>query len=442
MSIIYVSGLSGSGKSTFAKLLAEKLNYDYLSVDSIAHDLYNKECVLKKVKELFGNAVFDENGTFNRKKLGKIFFENKNSEVVKEYEDFTFSVAKSEIEEKIKGNVVVDWILTPTTFLWQLNAIRILVKPISNDLRYQKIMERDNVSLDYIISRDKAAPNFVESEFDFVIENDYSEGGLNSKVEETASKINDRVTLRVLGESSPYALSEGACPSYLVTNKNCQLLLDCGSGSHRNYDFKNLNGLNIIISHLHKDHFNDVFNYQYAALVKNNHKEMNKSVNIYLPDYDSDIAKIILDEQSEYCTCYEINSNTKLTIEDFSLEFIKVEHSTSLTSYAVKITKGGLKIVYTGDLSYSNYEKISSFASGADLLVIESSLLVSHGFSEICSHLTAKQAGKIAKKANVKKVLLTHFWPHEDRNNYLVEAKSEFNNVIIASMNKEIYLFD
>ena len=64
---------------------------------------------------------------------------------------------------------------------------------------------------------------------------------------------------------------------------------------------------------------------------------------------------------------------------------------------------------------------------------------MSHGFPKECNHLTALQAGEIAKEANVKKLILTHFWPEEDTKNYYKEAKQIFNNVFIAK-EKDIYL--
>ena len=74
MSLILVTGRSGSGKSTFAKLLAERLGYKYLDIDKIGHSLYDDKEIMAKAVELFGTVIFDNDGKFNRKKLGKIFF--------------------------------------------------------------------------------------------------------------------------------------------------------------------------------------------------------------------------------------------------------------------------------------------------------------------------------------------------------------------------------
>ena len=79
-------------------------------------------------------------------------------------------------------------------------------------------------------------------------------------------------------------------------------------------------------------------------------------------------------------------------------------------------------------------------------MICESSLLKSYGFPEINSHLTAEQAAIIAKQANVKGLALTHFWPEENVQKYVEEAKQVFKNVIalnegqiidIPTINKE-----
>lgn len=49
--------------------------------------------------------------------------------------------------------------------------------------------------------------------------------------------------------------------------------------------------------------------------------------------------------------------------------------------------------------------------------------------------------GIVAKSANVKKLVLTHFCPEEDKNKYLMEAKEFFSNTEVAIENSKIDLF-
>ena len=46
--IIYITGKSGSGKSTFSKRLAKELNYKYIDVDEVGHKVYEFPEIMEK----------------------------------------------------------------------------------------------------------------------------------------------------------------------------------------------------------------------------------------------------------------------------------------------------------------------------------------------------------------------------------------------------------
>jgi len=79
----------------------------------------------------------------------------------------------------------------------------------------------------------------------------------------------------------------------------------------------------------------------------------------------------------------------------------------------VLITKG-MKIAYIGDAIYhaENEAKMLAIAEGADLLFIEAPFLHEDaGRAAEKYHLTARQAGTVARKAGVKRMTLYHFSP-------------------------------
>ncbi len=87
----------------------------------------------------------------------------------------------------------------------------------------------------------------------------------------------------------------------------------------------------------------------------------------------------------------------------------------------------GQKIAYVTDAIYSekNRKKIVLLAKGADHLFIESCFLEKH--REVARekyHLTAAQAGLIAREAGVKKVSVFHFSPRYDRQEHLLEQEA------------------
>jgi ribonuclease Z len=100
----------------------------------------------------------------------------------------------------------------------------------------------------------------------------------------------------------------------------------------------------------------------------------------------------------------------------------------------------GIKIVYSGDTRPT--ESLAKLAKGADLLIHEATLddeLVQRAKED--GHSTPKQAAKTAKKAKVKKLILTHISSRYKGTEPLLEhAKRIFSNVDVAEdfMNIEI----
>lgn len=90
--------------------------------------------------------------------------------------------------------------------------------------------------------------------------------------------------LKVLGVESPYGTETHNCPGFFITEGDTKILLDCGSGTHKLLKFpSDLNNLSVIISHLHRDHYNDIYNIQYSAFVYHNQKRIERPVDVYLP---------------------------------------------------------------------------------------------------------------------------------------------------------------
>lgn len=98
----------------------------------------------------------------------------------------------------------------------------------------------------------------------------------------------------------------------------------------------------------------------------------------------------------------------------------------------------GRKIVYSGDTRPS--ERISELAYGADVLIHEATLgddMLERALEE--GHSTPSEAAKIALKAKVKLLVLTHISArYTETDSLLSEAKKIFSNIIIARDLEEI----
>ncbi len=243
-----------------------------------------------------------------------------------------------------------------------------------------------------------------------------------------------------LGTVSPYPKNDMNCPSFLVRYNENNILLDCGNGSTRLLNFKeDLLNLSVIITHYHKDHFGDIGAIQYASYVYHNLGILDKKVKIYLPFEDfQGSKKSILENTESFSSYIDIYDNLSFDIGNLHIMFHDSK-SHSIPSFMVKLEDKNCKVVYTSDIGVNNFDDIVNFSMNADLLISESSFLLKHNsLSKI--HLTAYKAGELAKRSNTKRLLLTHFWPEEDKIDYLKESKRIFKNSFIAQEGKKLVL--
>ena len=106
----------------------------------------------------------------------------------------------------------------------------------------------------------------------------------------------------------------------------------------------------------------------------------------------------------------------------------------TLDSHSVKT------YAFCSDTAYN--ESIIPLIKCVDLLYHEATFLDSHeNLAKKTMHSTAKQAAKIAKLAQVKRLVLGHFSSrYKDKYQFIIEAKSVFDSVELASDGKVIQL--
>ena len=250
----------------------------------------------------------------------------------------------------------------------------------------------------------------------------------------------EEIKIIPLGIVSPFCTSENNCPGYLIKYKEHNILLDCGNGISKYLNLPNdLKNLHIIISHFHIDHFGDLGTLQYASFCFNNLGMLDNKINIYLPrnDYGYN-KKTILERTESFSEYHDIEDGKTIYIDDLKITF-KNNNSHTIESFMIKVENNDFKIVYTSDIGTTNFEELVNFSKDADLLICESSFIVKHN-SNSTTHFTAQKAGFLAKESNTKKLMLTHFWPLEDKNEYLDEALNVFENTILPVEGKELIL--
>ena len=295
--------------------------------------------------------------------------------------------------------------------------------------------------------------------------------------------------LTILGSCSAYPTLNRFTTSQILQINGKSFLIDCGEGAQiqlRKNKIKFNSIEDILISHLHGDHFFGLP----GLILTFNLLGREKPLNIYGP---KGIKKIIVSllKIGNTWTNYKLNftelKNPKSEIiydnNDILISTIPLYHGiytngflfrkkTSVhklmvdkaqsygidkTQFAgIKLGKDGIKTdgsiikniklveplnpdltyAYCGDTLFN--EKIIEQTKGCDLLYHESTFLKKHeNFAKKTFHSTAEQAALIAKKSNVKKLILGHFSTrYKDLDLFIKESKSIFPNVDLAIENK------
>ncbi len=234
--------------------------------------------------------------------------------------------------------------------------------------------------------------------------------------------------LTVFGNNATCPMAGGACSCYMLELKDSTLLLDMGNGSMAKIQQKTdiIEVDAIILSHLHFDHMADLFCAKYQLETRKAKGENIVPILLLtpkLPDWareelmTNDVFKMI-----------EIADGMSYQLGQVTISFTKVVHL--IESYAVRIAEENKVFVYSGDTGRCS--QIESAARHADLFLCEATYLSSEN-DEIPHHLSAKAAGEIAGKADVKKLLLTHISSHHCEP-ILEEAALRFKEVEVAEI--------
>ncbi|TYB30743.1 MAG: dephospho-CoA kinase [Candidatus Mcinerneyibacterium aminivorans] len=191
--IIGISGNIGTGKTFIAKKFRKKYGGKIISTDEISRNLTKKNNKgYKNVVKEFGEKILNTNKEINRKKLGKIVFNNKKKlhRLNKILHPLIVEKAVSKIENYKNEIVYLEIPLLIENKLYYLYDYSFLTKA-SKDVIISRVRNRDQVKSEYVkkvmkrqnTSRDK------ENMFDYIIDTDNGWSGIRDKVYHIGNQI-------------------------------------------------------------------------------------------------------------------------------------------------------------------------------------------------------------------------------------------------------------
>ena len=230
------------------------------------------------------------------------------------------------------------------------------------------------------------------------------------------------------------SLRRGA-PGTVIRAGKSLMLLDSGSGTLRRLleagiDFSAIDYL--LYSHFHPDHTADLVPFLFAS---NYGSERKRTRQLYLIGHEG-IAHFYEGLKEVYGQwvvpqSYTLNimemKDKEIVFSDFSLQGFHLEHSVHSIGFRVT-TPGGEVVAYSGDTDYC--PNLILLAQEADLLILECSFPDDR---KVEGHLTPSLAGRVAREAGCKRLLLTHFYPPCDDGDVRGVVESEYSGEVIVA---------
>lgn len=220
--------------------------------------------------------------------------------------------------------------------------------------------------------------------------------------------------LTTLGTGTVALTPARVCAGHLVQAGRVVLLMDCGAGiCHRlaalGLPWREIT--HVAFTHFHTDHVSD-----FATLVQAwRHGQLparTAPLTVMGPVGTADLLRRTAVLHGEWAqapgfplTVVELAPGEAHDLGDgVSLSVAKVPHSAE--SVALSVTRGGARVVYTGDMSYD--PMVAEWARGADLLLCECSLPET---MTVAGHMTPASCGAFAAAALPRHLVLTHLYP-------------------------------
>jgi ribonuclease BN (tRNA processing enzyme) len=238
--------------------------------------------------------------------------------------------------------------------------------------------------------------------------------------------------ITVLGCGAAFPRPGGACSGFLVRARDAIVWIDAGNGTfsrlQENVSYRDLDAL--VLTHGHGDHIADVLPLMYALGF--DPQEPSTTVPVYAP---TDVAGLV--KQSLGGTSLEIFKRVfefRPVTEPFDIGSVRFQPFRTLhpaETYGLRIAHGDRTAVYTSDTAA--FPELTDACRDADLLICEATYI--DGITAVSGvHMWAREAGRVAAQAGVKRLVLTHIWSTLDPDQAVKEAAEEFPGPVEAAV--------
>lgn len=244
--------------------------------------------------------------------------------------------------------------------------------------------------------------------------------------------------LTVLGACGSWPDRDTALSGYLIQHDGYNLWVDCGSGTMANLQ-QHISIADVdamIITHEHADHCVDVYPLFYARYYNRMGED---GMPLFIPMGFRERMMSLLSEESVEgfhigFDVHEVTPDEAFEIGPFQVSSHAMAHL-GLPALGFRIAADGVSLAYTGDTGPA--PTVVELARESDVFLAEATYQDRDTLTPF--HLSARQAGEVAREAGTSQLVLTHLLPSHDKEVSRAEAADEFDGQVTVAVEGMVF---
>lgn len=229
--------------------------------------------------------------------------------------------------------------------------------------------------------------------------------------------------VRVIGSSGTFPAHGRPGSGYLLEREGTKVWCDAGFGTFMSMPIDGDLIDAVVISHQHPDHCADLMAAFHAWTYR---PEPRDPVPLYGPQEVWDRLVDFLEKEPPCFDFVPVTSGDEHEIGAFEVSFVEMDHS--VPTVGSRWNGGGRTLFYTGDTGPGG--EWQEAASDVDVLLAEASYQEATKNADYPQHMSAAEAGAIARRVGARRLVLTHIPPYLDPSVSVSEAEREFDRPV------------
>ncbi len=187
----------------------------------------------------------------------------------------------------------------------------------------------------------------------------------------------------------------------------------------------------LLFTHYHADHFSDFIPFFFDAVCHSKFVKVRHDLTIHGPPGTKNLFRTIFRTIPNFSdppfrvTLNEVHDRT-FVLGDTRVTPRPMTHTDQQTCLGYRLEFQGRSLTYSGDAVASPH--LIALCRNVDLAILDCSFSSSQPGG---AHMHAEACGKVARKARVKRLILSHFYQIADRSNVVAQARKHFSGPIL-----------